>query len=80
MNKIISFEKEAARDLLDYFDKAVDKNGYLVEKANSKQKILDSNREKIHIDNFAGIVKEEGKIIFFKTDIFSLMRLSSILK
>ena len=76
MNKIISFEKEATCDILNLFDKAVDENGYLVEKVNLKQKVLDREGEEIHINNFAGITKEKGKMVFFKTDIFSLMQLA----
>jgi hypothetical protein len=71
--KTITFTKSASDFILDVFGKTTNEEGYLVEKSNPEQKVLNPYGEEIHIDQFAGIKK--GSEVFIKSDLISLMRL-----
>lgn len=71
--KSIIFTKSASEFVLDAFGKTKDIEGYLVEKSNLKQRVLNLDGEEIKIEQFGGIKK--GSQIFIKSDLISLMRL-----
>lgn len=74
LSQIITFEASATKELLDFFDKAVDDEGYIVEKNNTEQKVLTADGELLQEKEFAGLMK--GSEIFIKSDITSLINLA----
>jgi hypothetical protein len=78
VEKIITFEKEAKREILDLFGKTLDAEGYIVDKQDPSQKILASDGNYLTLDDFAGI--RNGSLIFIRSDINSVIELSDILK
>jgi hypothetical protein len=73
MKGIITFDNEAKIDMLEFFDKTVDKEGYIIEKSTG-QKILASDGDYLELAHFAGIKK--GSLVFVKKDINSIIELS----
>ncbi len=72
----ITFDEKSKSEVLDILDKAVDASGYIVEKDNANQKVLNIDGEEVKIEEFAGIRK--GSEVFIKNDLPSLMELSKI--
>ena len=68
--KAITFEKAAKEVVLDAFNKGVDKEGYVVEKNNPKQRVLSQDGNEIKATEFGGIIA--GSEIFIKSDLISL--------
>lgn len=66
----ITFDKELTPNVLNAFNKGVDKEGYLIEK-NTFQRVLTKEGEDVLADEFAGITK--GSEIYLKSDIASLI-------
>jgi len=77
MVNVITFEKSAREDVLSFFDKTIDENGFIVEKEDPTQKVITPDGEEITIDNFAGIRK--GSDIFIKSDLNSLINLTELI-
>ncbi len=77
-NKTITFDKSAKNFVLDAFDKSVDKDGYIVEKKNPKQRVIAQDGQEVEFDKFAGIKK--GSQVFIKSDLVSIIKLSDSLK
>ena len=73
MNNIITFDVSVKKDILSFFGKTVDENGFLVEKEDFQQKVITQDGEEIKFDDFAGIRK--GSEIFIKSDLPSLIDL-----
>lgn len=71
--KAFTFDKSARADILTYLKKAVDGEGYIVEKENLTQRVLTQEGEEIHESKFGGIRK--GSEIFIKSDLVSLINL-----
>ncbi|MDE2489256.1 MAG: hypothetical protein KGM24_00305 [Elusimicrobia bacterium] len=63
---------------MDTFDKAVDVEGFIVEKSNPKQRVLTRDGEEVRVEDFAGIKK--GSLLFFKKDLPSLITLSDLME
>lgn len=78
LNNVISFDKASREFVLDSFDKAVDSEGFIVEKSNLKQRVLTPEGEEIRFEDFAGIKK--GSLLFFKRDLPSLIKLSDLME
>ncbi|MBA7514454.1 hypothetical protein ES705_06483 [subsurface metagenome] len=78
MKDIILFEESAKRDILDFFDKSVDEEGFIVEKNNPTQRVLSMDGDWIEINSFAGLRK--GSMIFIKGDLISLIDLADRVK
>jgi len=76
----ITFDKSAKEQMLDIFDKAVDSEGYIVEKGDMKQRVLMPNGEHIHIDEWAGVRPARNGVAFIKTDLPSLIELLDFMK
>ncbi len=74
---IITFDKPARDFILDAFDKIVDKEGYMVERKNPKQRVLTPDGEEIEIEQFAGIRK--GSEVYIKSDLISIIHLCDVL-
>ena len=70
----ITFDKSAKKDILDFLNKNVDKDGNIVEKDNPTQRVLTFDGEEITLEEFGGV--QRGSEVFIKNDIISLMRLS----
>ena len=69
----ITFDESAKIDILSYLDKAIDSEGYIVEKNNPSQRVLTFEGEEILLEEWGGVRK--GSEIFFKKNLISLMRL-----
>ncbi len=76
MDKIITFNNSAKKDILASFNLSVNSNDYIVEKDNDKL-VLSPEGEPVKLRDFAGIKK--GSLLFFKSDISTLISLSDIL-
>lgn len=74
----ITFDKTAKNFVLDSFEKAIDKEGYIVEKNNSEQRVLTQDGQEITAEEFGGIIP--GSTIFVKNDLPTIMELSDNLK
>lgn len=68
---IITFDESAKELILSFFDKAVDDDGFIVEKNDKKKRILASDGKEIKASEFAGM--KDGR--FFRTDISSILSL-----
>ncbi len=69
---IITFDESARKTILEAFDKAVDDDGYIVEK-HSRERVLSQEGEEVLEKEFAGIKK--GSEVFLKSDLTSLIKL-----
>jgi len=74
MRKVITFDKNLSRDILDIFDKAVNEEGIIVEKLDPFQKVLTKEGDEVSLDEFGGLSK--GSLVFIKSDIVSLIDFS----
>ena len=74
----ITFEEPAKKEILSFFDKTLDNEGYIVEKDDPTQRVITPDGEEIRLEEFAGI-KGGGKI-FIKSDLPSLISLSDKLE
>ena len=78
MKNIITFEASAKKEILSFFDKSIDEDGFIVEKNDSSQRIITTNGEEVRLDEFAGL--KAGSEIFIKSDLISLINLSDRLE
>jgi len=76
MKKTVNFDKAAKKAILNSFGKAIDDEGYIVEKNDPKHRILASDGDFLTLDDFTGISK--GSLVFYKSDINSLIELADI--
>jgi len=72
----ITFDTESKNMVLDLINKAVDQEGFIVEKDNPEQRVLTNKGEEITLDEFGGI--RVGSEIFIKDNLPALMELSKI--
>ena len=72
LNKLV-FDKNTRGFILSAFDKAVDHEGYIVEKTHLEQRVLSRDGQEVKEEEFAGIRK--GSEIFIKSDLPSLIQL-----
>jgi len=70
---VITFENSAKDVILSFFDKTVDKEGFIVEKEDMTQRAITPDGEEITLEEFAGIRK--GSEIFIKSDLPSIIDL-----
>lgn len=71
---IVTFDDSTKLDILSFIDKTVDKEDFIVEKANPSQRVLTFDGEEITQKEFGGVKK--GSEVFIKDDIISLLRIS----
>lgn len=74
----VTFDKSAKKFVLESFNKSIDNEGYLVEKDNPKQRVLDQDGLEIKENEFGGIIP--GSTIFVKNDLPAAMKLADSLK
>lgn len=78
LKEVVTFSDSAKKQILSYFNKDVDAEGYIIEKNNPAEKVLSPNGQEIKIEEFAGIMG--GSEIFLKSDLISIIELSDRLK
>lgn len=69
---------ETKRFILDIFGKAIDEDGYVVEKENPTQKVFTPDGEDVTVSDFAGLHK--GSLVFVKSDLVSTIQMADRLK
>jgi len=74
INPILTFDDSTKEDILDFIEKSVDNEGFIVEKLNPLQRVIAFDGEEITKKEFGGIKK--GSEVFIKNDLVSLMRFS----
>ena len=70
----VSFDDSVKGHILDLYGKALDDEGFIVEKDNKDQRVLTPKGEEIHFKEWAGIHK--GSEAFIKSDTISLIELA----
>ncbi|MEE8403263.1 MAG: hypothetical protein V3R93_05885 [Candidatus Hydrothermarchaeaceae archaeon] len=78
IENVITFEESAKIEILSFFDKSLDDEGFVVEKDNHSQRVITPEGDEIALEEFAGLKK--GSEIFIKSDLISLMNLSDKLR
>ena len=74
---VITFDAASKQEVLSYFGKTTDQDGYLIEADNPTQRVITPDGENITIEEFAGIRK--GSEIYIKSDLPSLIELIDII-
>jgi len=74
---VITFDAASKQEVLSYFGKTTDQEGYLIEADNPTQRVITPDGENITIEEFAGIRK--GSEIYIKSDLPSLIELIDII-
>lgn len=74
---IITFDAASKQEILSYFGKDIDREGYIIEIDNPTQRVITPNGEDITLEEFAGIRK--GSEIYIKSDLPSLIELIDII-
>ena len=70
---VITFEESAKMEILSFFDKTVDKEGFIVEKNDTTQRVITPEGQEVAFNEFAGIRK--GSEIFITSDLPSIIDL-----
>lgn len=78
VGKVITFNKNARKDILEFFDKTVDDEGFIVESSDPEQRVITPEGDEVEFLEFAGLTK--GSEIFIKSDLISLIKLADKLK
>jgi hypothetical protein len=73
----LTFDNNSKNNVLELFNKTIDKDDFIVENSNEKRKVLTPEGEFININEFAGIIP--GSEIFVKNDIFSLIKVAEMI-
>lgn len=69
----VFFDDSAKEQILNAFDKTVDKDGYIIEKSDPKRRVIDkTTQEEVKLENFVGVRK--GSLIFVTNEIDSLIQ------
>ncbi|MBS3141654.1 hypothetical protein J4405_05945 [Candidatus Woesearchaeota archaeon] len=71
---ILTFSSSLKKEVLGFFEKEVNQEGIIVERANPSQHVLSVDGQEVKIEEFGGIKK--GSEVFIKNDLISLLRLS----
>ena len=71
---VLTFDESAKLDILDFIDKGVDSEDFIVEKSNPSQRVLTFEGQEISKKEFGGV--KRGSEVFIKDDIISLIRIS----
>ena len=74
MKPLISFEKNAKLEILDALNKAIDSEGYIIEKNKPNQRVFATDGDCIEVQDLAAITS--GSLEFVKNDIDSLIKLA----
>ena len=74
MDLNITFSEDVKIDILDCLGKKVNDDNLIVEKDDTKQKVLTYDGDEITFEEFGGF--KRGSEVFIKKDLISLMKLS----
>ena len=74
---IITFDAASKQEILSFFGKTIDSDGYLIETDNPAQRVITPDGDDITLEEFAGIRK--GSEIYIKSDLPSLIELIDII-
>ncbi|MDD5143426.1 hypothetical protein [Methanoregula sp.] len=74
---VITFDAASKQEILSFFGKTIDSDGYLIEADNPAQRVITPDGEDITLEEFAGIRK--GSEIYIKSDLPSLIELIDII-
>ena len=74
---VITFDATSKQEILSFFGKTTDSDGYLIEADNPAQRVITPDGEDITLEEFAGIRK--GSEIYIKSDLPSLIKLIDII-
>jgi hypothetical protein len=74
---IITFDAASKQEILSYFGKTIDTDGYIIEAENPTQRVITPDGEDITLEEFAGIRK--GSEIYIKSDLPSLIELIDVI-
>lgn len=77
LNNSITFAPAAKQYVLGILGKAVDSEGYIIEKT-SKKRVLTPNGDEVPLESFAGVHK--GSMVFVKSDLVSIIQMADRLK
>jgi len=78
LKNVVTFDRDTRDFVLDSLDKAVDDDGYIVEKKDKTKRVLGRDGEFVKARDLAAVKK--GSFVFFKSDLPSLISLSDILE
>lgn len=70
----LTFDESAKREILDFLNKTIDEENFIVEKDKPIQRVLTVEGEEISYDELGGV--QSGSEVFIKKDLISLMKLS----
>ncbi len=70
----LTFDESAKKDILDFLNKELDSENFIVEKNKPTQRVRTIEGEEVSFDEFGGA--KAGSEVFIKKDLISLMRLS----
>ena len=70
---VITFDSASKKEILSFFGKTLDDEGYIIESDNPSQRVITPDHEEIKLNEFAGIRK--GSEIYIKSDLPSLIML-----
>jgi hypothetical protein len=73
IERSITFDEASKREILSFFGKTIDDEGYIVEVENPTQRVITPYGEEIKETEFAGIKK--GSEEYIKSDLPSLIEL-----
>jgi hypothetical protein len=74
---VITFDAASKQEILSFFGKKIDDEGYIIEADNPTQRVITPDGENITLEEFAGIRK--GSEIYIKSDLPSLIELIDII-
>lgn len=69
-----TFDDSVKEEILGFFNKTTDSEGFIIERDNPDQKVLSEDGQEVNISEFGGLKK--GSEVFIKKDLISLMRIS----
>ena len=79
LKNVVTFDSSAREFVLGIFDKTVDSDGFVVEKAHPEQRVLTTpTSNPVRADNLAAVKK--GSLLFFSADLPSIIDLSDRLE
>lgn len=73
MNPAITFDESLKAEILDMFDKAIDAEGFIIDRASGKR-ILSPEGYEIPVKEWAGIKRGPSGLMFIKNDLPSLIK------
>jgi len=74
---VITFDAASKQEILSFFGKKMDDEGYIIEADNPTQRVITPDGENITLEEFAGIRK--GSEIYIKSDLPSLIELIDVI-